>query len=109
MNRDKYYVDYRIGEIVKNLDTSYLAPEMWNEVIVDDALSGMYTYTYADDQDQRLTFSFTQDQLDSSELSFQEMLDSHCKKNYFNASYIVNKCMYINQEMFNEAYIEEEE
>lgn len=106
MNKDRYYIDYRIGEIRKNLDTTFLAPEMYNEVIVDDSKNGMYSYTYGDDQNRKLVFSFTQEQLDDSQVSFREMLDAHCKENYFDPHCVVDKRMYISQEMFDNTYTE---
>ena len=54
---DKYYVDTRRNEVVKNLDTSFLAPECYYEYtkgINDD----MVTEVYQDGKGIRLNFSW---------------------------------------------------
>lgn len=100
--QDKYYIDYRRGEIIKNLDTSWMAPELYNEVEINESLSGTYIYTYIDDNDRLLDFSFTIEMIQGK--IFWDVLDVYCKKNNFVIAEIVRKIMYITQEEFNEAY-----
>lgn len=102
MNKDKYYVDYRIGAIVKNLDVTYLAPEMWNEIVVDESKSGSYSYTYVNEQGKHLTFSFTQDQIDNvTDFNYREKLNAYAKENNFEICHIVDKKMFLSREVFN--------
>lgn len=98
---DRYYIDYRTGEIVKNLDTTYMAPELYNEIITDDALDGIFKYTYSDSKDRRLDFSFTRESVGDH---FHEALDVHCKRHNFEIDDLVDKRMYISKSKFDEFY-----
>lgn len=101
---DRYYLDYRRQCIVKNLDTTFLAPEMYNEVVVNEELAGSYKYTYADQEDRRLDFMFTMEQVQYTPGGYDLMMDEHCKRHNFIPERIVDKLLYISQQQFDEAY-----
>lgn len=101
---DEYYVDYRIGEIVKNLDTRFMAPELYNEVEIDDNLDETYKYTYSNSKGEYLDFIFSMEEIQNSDVSFQDMLDIHFDKHSFTMNTLVRKVMYLSQEKFNQFY-----
>jgi uridine kinase len=99
---DKFYIDYRTGNIEKNLDISFLSPETYNEVIVDEDLAGIYEYTYEDEEGRRLAMRFDSENIPIAGFSFME--ESFHKKHNFTAERIVDKRMYITKKQFNEQY-----
>lgn len=99
---DKYYIDYRRGEIIKNLDTTFLAPEQYNEVEVNEELEGSFIYTYIDENNRLLSFSFTVESLQGRD--FFEVLDEYCKNNDFIIADMIRKLMYVSQDMFDQGY-----
>lgn len=101
---DIFYVDYRTGGIVKNLDTSYMAPEFYNEVIVDEVRAGSYEYTYTDGEDNYLKFAFTQLELTTANVPFEYMVKAHFGNHRFSEdATLVRKVMYVTQEEFDKA------
>lgn len=101
---DIFYIDYRIGRIAKNLDTTYMAPEFYNEVIVNPSMAGVYEYTYVDEEDNYLAFSFTQLELDQAHVPFETMLSNHFKRHNFDEdARLVRKLLFITQEEFDAA------
>lgn len=100
---DRYFLDYRSQEIVKNLDTSFLAPEMYIEVIVDSSRDGLYHHTYSDGEGGLLDFAFTMEQVEAAG-GYHNLLDMHCKRHGFTPHEIVRKTLYLPQEKFDAAY-----
>lgn len=102
---DRYYIDYRTGKGVKNLDTTYLAPEQYNELIVDDALAGIYQYKYEDAEGRYLGLSFTREHIGRAGAGgFAELLDAHCKRYDFTPERIVRKTMFVTHQQFKELF-----
>lgn len=101
MKKERFYIDYRLGKIVKNLDTSFLAPEMFIEIEVSDEMDGVYKYVYEDKDKRRLDFSFTLEHLNSF-FSFQEMEDAHCKRHNFVPVRVYSRLLYMSQSAFED-------
>lgn len=101
---DRYYMDYRVNTIVKNLDVSYLAPEMYCEVVVDDIMQGCYTYTYEDAQGRQLKFTFDNAQVNTLYGGFQTEVKAHFERHNFGPAEIVSRFKYIGQQEFDEFY-----
>ncbi len=96
-----YYLDRRYGCIRKNLYTTFLAPEMYVEVRVDDSRKGMYVYTYEAKGMERLQWHFSNAELTQAKVDFwtQErlFLNSH---NYPRVS-PSERVLYVGQEDFD--------
>lgn len=99
---DRYFFDYRIGEIRKNLDVTFLAPELWNQIVVTDAFDDnkTYRYVYENNIGERLDFMFNVDQFEESGQSFHEALVAHCSNHNFDAEHLVEKYWYMTEELF---------
>jgi hypothetical protein len=102
-NMDKFYIDYRIGKIVKNLDISFMAPELYIEVVVDDAQAGIYRYKYANMEGKQLDYNFTELDIQQSSQSnpFQWGLDTHCVRHNFTPDVLVSKVLFLSQAEFD--------
>lgn len=98
---DKYYVDYRRQAIVKNLDITYIAPEEYNELIIDDARDGIYKYTYENPEGGRLDFTVAQEELLHGHRTFGDLRDAHFEKHDFMGANVVSKILYVSQENFD--------
>lgn len=103
-SQDSYFIDYRTGEFVKNLDTTSIAPELYDRVVIDDALHGMYQHTYEDDMKGRLTLVFSREEISNSTVSFEVMLQMYCQEYNFVPQRLVDKVMFISQAFFNEMH-----
>jgi hypothetical protein len=93
---DRYFTDYRTQRVVKNLDTTFMAPELYNELVVEDCLAGTFVYTYEDAQGDRLMFSFTRESI--PDIGFYAALNRHCESYNFERTNIVRKIMYVSAE-----------
>lgn len=98
-SEDKYYIDYRLGTVVKNLDVGYLAPEMYIEVL-PGPVAETYTYTYEDKDGGRLDFMFSAEELDKGQVSFEAMTEAHFSRHNFTPVTVVRRIAWVTEEDF---------
>jgi len=100
--QDLYYLDYRRGMLVKNLDTAFLAPEEYTEVVVMDSLVGVFEYHFKDTQNQYLAFKFTAEEIPDY-MTLEDVLERYLQKHNFDPNArLVRKIMYVSQKKFDE-------
>jgi len=104
---DKLYFDYRIQQVVKNLDISFLAPEMYNELIVveDDHMfnsNTVYQYLYRDKLGCKLSFTFDMKDLMERNIDFRDALNMYFEQHNFVAEDIIRKCWYVTESFLEE-------
>lgn len=107
---DNYFFDYRIGEIRKNLDTTFLAPEMYNELIVitndgiyngeQYASNSCYKYIYEDKNGKQIEFFFDIEQLLGNDMTFDSALNKFLSSHNFEAEQLIRKFWFITEELF---------
>lgn len=104
---DRYILDYRTQEIVKNLDTTHMAQELYVEVVVTEEplLMGVHEYRIYDELSKGyLGYRLTAEALRGARLLQYDILEDFCRLHGVSNFRIESKKLYISKAQFNSAY-----
>lgn len=95
----RYFLDSRINKVVQDLDTTYLAPELYLEIEVGEGITDVYKFTFADPSgEKRLNLMLSLEEMSNSLFSWQDYIAAEVTPQLGDKAALVDKRFIVSEE-----------